>query len=237
MSYEATGWAYEQEIDNSSAKFVLVVLANFADEQWTCFPGQKRISRMTGMSERTVRRSLEWLETEGYISRQHRTGPTGRRTSDRYQLIDPPATVTTGQSDRLASSQVTPTGQNDHRPNCPTQPVRLAGQEPSVEPSDLSHREHRPEKTTIPHAFAMSSAMRAWALEHAPAVEDLEFQTEQFVDYWLARGDQQRDWVAMWRQWMRNQERWRSERRRTPQLAGHTPFRNTDYSDNPDPWA
>src|SRR5699024_2543036 len=153
VSYEATGWAYEQEIDNSSAKFVLVVLANFADEQWTCFPGQKRISRMTGMSERTVRRSLEWLETEGYISRQHRTGPTGRRTSDRYQLIDPPAKVTTGQSDRLASSQVTPTGQNDHRPKWPLEPPAkvTTGQSDRLAHSQLTatgQNDHRPTSPT-----------------------------------------------------------------------------------------
>ena len=175
MSNEAIAWAYRQDIRNSSAKFVLVVLADFADEEWSCYPGQKRIGCMTGMAERTVRRSLDWLEEHGYITRSARHAEHGRRTSDRYWLlhaakmagggdqeehhetaggdhrsngpVGPAANLTTGQNGRLFDDQVSATGQNDHRSNSPTSPANLSGLEPSVEPSVSSLEKKRAAKS------------------------------------------------------------------------------------------
>ena len=85
MSHLATMWAYRQEIE-SGPKFVLVALADFADEAGTCYPGQERIAAMTGMHRSSVVRHLKTLESLGLVSRVHRQGPKGQRTSDRYAL-------------------------------------------------------------------------------------------------------------------------------------------------------
>lgn len=84
MSYQATAWAYELPLIGSQ-KFVLVALADMADESASCFPGQKRLAAMTGLSVRTVQRALEDLEAHGLITRQRRYAE-GYRTSDRYRL-------------------------------------------------------------------------------------------------------------------------------------------------------
>ena len=86
MSNEAIGWAYRQPIESAGKKFVLVALADFADESWTCYPGQARIAAMTGQNVRSVRRHLEELEAEGYIERKRRFLGNGQRTSDRYVI-------------------------------------------------------------------------------------------------------------------------------------------------------
>lgn len=128
MSNEAITWAYRQNITNGS-KFVLVALADMADEAHSCFPGQAKLAQMTGQSERTVRRQLAELEIAGFITRARRFDKLGHRTSDRYTLpVDadvlaiptgqndrsyvPPANLTTGQDDRRSDTTV-PTGHGD----------------------------------------------------------------------------------------------------------------------------
>lgn len=84
MSYKATAWAYDLELP-SPRKFVLVALADFADEEGTCFPSQERLAKMTGLGESTVRRALTDLESEHLLSKQPRF-KDGHRTSNRYRL-------------------------------------------------------------------------------------------------------------------------------------------------------
>jgi ribosomal protein L44E len=141
MSNEAITWAYRQDITNG-AKFVLVALADMADEAHSCYPGQAKLAQMTGQSERTVRRQLAELEIAGYITRARRFDKAGHRTSDRYKLpVDAdvlaiptgqndqsygqPANSTTGRNDRRSDSTV-PTGQRDR--------VSLRGTQRSPQP-------------------------------------------------------------------------------------------------------
>jgi pyocin large subunit-like protein len=85
MSHSATNWAWQQDIP-SSQKFVLVALADMADSQESCYPGQERIAQMTNVSLDTVQRAITALEKLGLLSRTARRNETGYRTSDRYQL-------------------------------------------------------------------------------------------------------------------------------------------------------
>jgi len=85
MSYRALNWAWEADLPTSQ-KFVLVALADMADEHESCFPGQERLGRMIGATDRTVRAALVKLEESGLISRTQRRGADGMRTSDRYVL-------------------------------------------------------------------------------------------------------------------------------------------------------
>ncbi|MDH2389414.1 helix-turn-helix domain-containing protein [Streptomyces sp. HNM0663] len=88
MSIEAMAWAFKQKIPNPGAKLVLLALCDFADESWSCFPGQETLSTKTSQSLSTVRRHLKWLEQQGYMSRSPRF-VEGRRTSNRYVLRTP----------------------------------------------------------------------------------------------------------------------------------------------------
>lgn len=105
MSHRAVNWAYAQERGlDIRTKAVLAALADWADGEGFCYPGQQSIARKVSSSERTVRRLLDELELLGYIYRARRSDPSGRRMTDGYQLATPPLpangdTPTTGQTE------------------------------------------------------------------------------------------------------------------------------------------
>lgn len=92
MAHEYTTWVYKQDISGAGRKFVLIALADIADENGYAFPGQKRLTRMTGQSERSVRQHLEWLVEHGYLKREQRRRKDGTRTSDAYFLPEKDST-------------------------------------------------------------------------------------------------------------------------------------------------
>lgn len=85
-SYAAPAWAAEQATGDVGTKAVLMVLARYADDRFSCFPGQAQIAEETEQSVRTVRRQLERLAELCLIERTHRYDERGKRTSDRYVL-------------------------------------------------------------------------------------------------------------------------------------------------------
>jgi len=69
MSIGALNWALHQHACSSSAKFVLVVLAQYAGEAGDCHPSQAELAEATLQSAETVRKRLQDLETAGLIYR------------------------------------------------------------------------------------------------------------------------------------------------------------------------
>lgn len=86
MSVQAIGWALDVRTGKATAKCVLVALANYADEEGVCWPGQATIARQTEMFVDSVQRRLRDLEAKGLIVRERRNGRRGARTTDRYRL-------------------------------------------------------------------------------------------------------------------------------------------------------
>lgn len=90
MSIWATAWAYEQTVKPVGRKFILVAIADFADEDGYCFPSQETLATMTDQGVSTVREHLKALETERLIRREHRyLKDGGGRTSDGFFLQAP----------------------------------------------------------------------------------------------------------------------------------------------------
>lgn len=107
MSNEAITWSYAQRTGKGAGcKAVLVALADRADEEHSCYPGQRDLAERTEQSERAVRGHLKHLEDQGFIVRTPRWDKNGHRTSDRYVL---PVSVHVDRS----------TGKDDRRQNQP----------------------------------------------------------------------------------------------------------------------
>lgn len=121
----------KSDVQPSGRRFVLMALANFADEEWSCFPTVTQISAWTGQADKTVRDHLDDLEREGIITRERTRRDDGTLGRYRFAInrrkipvedhrqISPPADFARGEK-----------GQNP--------PADFAALEPSTKPSSIS---------------------------------------------------------------------------------------------------
>lgn len=86
MSWQATAWAQKQRTGSPSAKVVLLVLANYANEDGICWPSQKTLAAATEQSEDSVQRRLRELEKLGLVKKQKRRRPHGKWPFTHYEL-------------------------------------------------------------------------------------------------------------------------------------------------------
>jgi hypothetical protein len=60
-------------------------------------------------------------------------------------------------------------------------------------------------KRPLPLPFLVTTEMLDWAKEKAPDV-NLDWELEQFLDYWKGNGKPMADWKATWQRWMRTSQ-------------------------------
>lgn len=98
MSNEAINWALTRPIKHSTAKFVLVVMANCADvDTWEAWPSVAHLAEATGQDRKTVLENIKRLVGMGYITdTEQRKGAT--KQVPIYRLNDPENGTVTGKS-------------------------------------------------------------------------------------------------------------------------------------------
>ncbi|GAB3216798.1 hypothetical protein GCM10027586_09960 [Kineococcus gypseus] len=148
-AYAAPHWANSQRVGDVGTKATLMLLAAYADEDFSCFPGQERIAEETEQSVRTVRRQLDVLEEVGLISREPRyvfSEASGKRvrTSDRFVLhLDVTATkadVKAAQERIAAGEQTKKTARSKATAGSEDLPVNLAGRYEVDLPANVTGR-------------------------------------------------------------------------------------------------
>lgn len=85
MSVEASSWAWKQKL-KPGAKLVLLCLADHANAEGLCWPGQDGISNKTGLDRSTVVGHLGKLEESGLIEARRRYDEHGYKKSNLYIL-------------------------------------------------------------------------------------------------------------------------------------------------------
>ena len=153
MSYHLAAWAMDVDVPPRE-KLMLILIASHANDEGECFPSQTTLAYRSGLSRRTVLRSLAELEERGVINRRQRRRPDGSRSSDTIRLnvhgapVRPPlagGNLTDGarvtfppQGDSVSPSgdnltrhgdSVSPHGDNDDAARCP-----VVTAEPVIEP-------------------------------------------------------------------------------------------------------
>jgi hypothetical protein len=146
MSFQAMAWAYHQlpaagkGVASSTAKLVLIALANYADEDASTFVGIKRLAGELGLNERTVRRSVDHLlELKLIAERAIRRGKGGTYTTSRYVLA---LDTTSGHHARRSPS----TSGQDARPSEHEPADKVPAHEPQASEPQASRveRERNP---------------------------------------------------------------------------------------------
>lgn len=81
MSNQAIDWALAQPVKHSTAKFVLMVMANRADDDMICWPSTADLCQQTAQDRKTVQENLRRLREAGFIE------DTGERKGATKQVI------------------------------------------------------------------------------------------------------------------------------------------------------
>ena len=90
MSFQAISWAIAQDIPRTSEKFLLVMLANYADNQGYCYPSIDRLAMELSQDRKTVVKSMKSLMNYGFIRDSgKRVGRT--KSVIVYQLVGIPS--------------------------------------------------------------------------------------------------------------------------------------------------
>lgn len=86
MSIDALAWAFSQNVTPSAAKFVLVAIADCADDHGICWPSVAHIMRKTGISKRSVINHTSSLIDLGIIQKAGRARANRSHCSNAYVL-------------------------------------------------------------------------------------------------------------------------------------------------------
>ena len=91
MSIQASNAALDVHDIGPTRKWLLIVLANYANTDCQCWPSQETLAEDTELSERTIITALKELEVGGLIQREQRRDKGGHRLSDLITLLFLPA--------------------------------------------------------------------------------------------------------------------------------------------------
>lgn len=198
MSFSATSWAWQAEVSRSSAKLVLLALAECHNgETGLCCPSIKFISRLTGLDRKAIMRGIKTLEDGGFILVDRSDG-----RHNRYVLKTSTLSGTDGLSGTGASSgtQAVP-----HRglERCPIGDTNLeiTKKEPKggftqenqeTQVTQDKQESQAKKKRSLPKGFKVSESNQKWAKEKG--FDRLDEHLEYFVGYALANGKQYVDW-------------------------------------------
>jgi hypothetical protein len=75
LSHTALNWAFDAEMDDATAKSVLVALANDArKDSWQAYPSVERLTRHTALGDRAIQGALKRLIGWGAVFPEYRRG-------------------------------------------------------------------------------------------------------------------------------------------------------------------
>ena len=118
MSNEAINWALTRQIKHSTAKFVLVVMANCADAQdWLAWPSVAHLSEATGQDRKTVIENIKRLISMGFIT------DTGERKGSTKQV--PIYRLNESENGTVKESQKRDSSENGTVPKFPTNSTEI----------------------------------------------------------------------------------------------------------------
>ena len=91
MSWKALDWATGIRVGSPTMRLILILLANKADEKFSCYPSVGTLVTESCAARSTVIETLKRLEVEGFITRVAQYHESGAQRSSRYLLNHPDA--------------------------------------------------------------------------------------------------------------------------------------------------
>lgn len=163
MSNEALAWAFKQQMP-VTRKMVLVSLADYADEEGSCFPSHAKTAERSSCSRPTVIRAIDDLASWGYLRVESRSRGGGSQASNRYVLSvgwSPDEGVANGESvaqqagyhtdtpgyhtDTPRGITLIPPGYHTDTPLTPIEPLQEPTRSSAVESKAATSEDREPE--------------------------------------------------------------------------------------------
>jgi hypothetical protein len=215
MSIKVMSWVWQHGPEAQGERFVLIALADFANDEGECWPSIDGIARKVCMTARGVQKVLRQLEADGWVSTLV-GGGRNHCNSYRINLQNPePRSSFEGVEtpNHVHPEPRSPRTSTQERVNLEAERVNLdAGKgeprspEPSREPSRTvkgTVRERaRDSKLPIPADWKPPPESLADAEERGFTRQDLENEAHQFCNHHRAHGSIRADWNAAWEKWL-----------------------------------
>jgi hypothetical protein len=174
MSIQLVSMVFAAGPSKSTDRFVLLALANYADENGQCWPSVARVGRDVAMSASTVREAIRRLEVDGWLSTRE-----GGATDER---------IPTGKRPNLYTLRIAegtdcrcPPGSGAHRMAAGTPPD--GGVPPHREPVPIRHSEEPSDEPSVSAPPARGSLLPAVA--RTPGVNGA--WSREACDAWMSR--------------------------------------------------
>ena len=211
MSVRAMAWAWRQQLSGPE-KLVLMAVADHADDEGICWPGNAHIARKCNLSQRSVQRHIKNLIDNGYMTARRRYRETGGQTSNLYVLNVEGVTHSHGGGDSVSWGDDTS-----------DTPITII--EPSIESTtttvpewmEILSEKDKPEPDTV-------RRMLKWAVTHDDTA--LRETAYSLAEKWDLYKDKRKNIWSTFQGWVRVAER--SEKKRGPIRTSGTRLKPQD---------
>lgn len=219
---------WELDVRPPGRKFVLMALADRANEEGVCWPSQEWLSHACGMSRRMVMKHLRSLESKGLVVR---IGYHKRARA--YQLTIEPGDASTPEPEfegtvepEFSEPEFTLEPQFAHEVN---QGSHFSGtrvppnpQEPSLNLQGGVGEKRRASR--LPDDWKLDEAGRGYARQKGFQDSAIDDMADNFAEHWqnkTGKASTKLDWSRAWQTWVRNQAKWDGGRRASKASGQH----------------
>lgn len=157
------------------------------DHDFEVWLHQEDLAKRCHTSSRNLRRQLGQMTDDGYLTLIEPGGGRGKAARYRFEKPGQPGQVSETNPDKSRTETRT------------TEDPDLL-----VSKKEQKAGRRRPETPFPEGSFFITAAMLEWAKREDFDYLDLRFETGKFKDHALANERRARDWVAAWRNWIRN---------------------------------
>jgi len=213
MSSQAVAWAYRHSPYEHGTFAVHQALADAANdlhdnELWFRL---EKLAAKARVRRSTAQSAVKTMVKDGYLETVRARGGPGSSAVYRFVFVAD-APVVFRQENGSPDVQILDVSEVqdlDVKPNLTSKKLRSdvqkANSSPLIEPN-RTQLASRGRSTRVPEDFTVTDDMRQWAQSRGIR-SDVDEETDRFVDHWTSKGETRVDWVASWRNWMRNADR------------------------------
>jgi len=87
VSWDALKIVTEAKCRTPTAKLVLILLANYADHNYSSYPSNAKLADLCGCDERTIKRAIKTLVEDGLVRVTPRYTADGKQTSNSFTIV------------------------------------------------------------------------------------------------------------------------------------------------------